>query len=203
MLVLLGLLPLMPPVPKRPPVARERVIPRTPAGPPWKLISPYGVRHVIEDREAIKTFCSDNDLDLYNVNHLLGLYQRNTAQPLHVNHWQPQHLFLFLKRHGGDGELVGVLGGPGKGRSKAESGVNHFITHVAAHRSDMPFTEKNRDKLQQLLVGTYRSHNVPSNNFMGWGLAFPNTNGYAPSEFLDSWFATTQYWATEQAMLCP
>ena len=159
--------------------------------------------HVIEDREAIKTFCSDNDLDLYNVNHLLGLYQGNTAQPLHVNHWQPQHLFLFLKRHGGDGELVGVLGGPGKGRSKAESGVNHFITHVAAHRSDMPFTEKNRDKLQQLLVGTYRSHNVPSNNFMGWGLAFPNTNGYAPSEFLDSWFATTQYWATEQAMLCP
>ena len=44
----------MPPVPKRPPVARERVIPRTPAGPPWKLISPTGVRHVIEDREAIK-----------------------------------------------------------------------------------------------------------------------------------------------------
>ena len=59
------------------------------------------------------------ELDLFNINHLLGESEGNTAQSLHVNHWQPQHLFLFLKRHGGDGELVGVLCGPGKGRPKA------------------------------------------------------------------------------------
>ena len=56
------------------------------------------------------------NLELYNINHLLGLSEGNTVQPLHVNFWQPHHLFLFLKRHDGDGELVGVLGGPGKGR---------------------------------------------------------------------------------------
>ena len=84
----------MPPVPKPPPVARERVIPRTPAGPPWKLISPTGVRHVIEDRKAIKLFCTEMELDLFNINHLLGESKGNTAQPLHVNHWQPQHLFM-------------------------------------------------------------------------------------------------------------
>ena len=53
-LVLCGLLPVMPPIPRAPPVARERVRPPAPDGPPWKLISPTGVRHVIEDREAIK-----------------------------------------------------------------------------------------------------------------------------------------------------
>ena len=172
----------MPPVPKRPPVARERVIPRMPDGPPWKLISPTGVRHVIEDRKAIKTFCEEMELDVFNINHLLGETAGNTAQSLHVNFWQPQHLFLFLKRHdGGRGAGLGVVGGPGKGRTKGESGVNHFIKVVAAHRSDMSFTEQNRDKLQQLLVGTYTSNSVPSNNFKGWGLAFPATEGYAPA----------------------
>ena len=201
--VLCGLLPLMPPIPRAPPVARERVRPPAPDGPPWKLISPYGVRHVIEDRAAIKTFCSDNELDLYNVNHLLGLYQGNSEQPQHVNFWQPQHLFLFLQKHAGDGELVGVLGGPGRGARVGDGGVDWFIDTVAQHRDDMPFTASNRAKLQRLLTGAYTSNSKPSNNYKGWGLAFTNTNGYAPSEFLDSWFATTQYWATEQAMLCP
>ena len=50
--------------------------------------------------------------------------------------------------------------------------MDHFIKEVAAHRSDMSFTEQNRSQLQKILKGTYRSHNVPSNDFKGWGLAF-------------------------------
>ena len=47
---------------------------------------PTGVRHVIEDRKAIKTFCTEMELDLFNIKHLLGESEGNTAQSLHVNH---------------------------------------------------------------------------------------------------------------------
>ena len=110
----------------------------TPVGPPWKLISPTGVRHVFEDREAISIFCADEQLELSNIEHLLGLSEGNTSQPKHVKFWQPQHLLLFLRRHGST-ELVPVLGGPGKGRCIGDAGVDHFIRMVAQSRADMPF----------------------------------------------------------------
>ena len=47
--------------PKAPPVRRERPRPLMPPGPPWKLVSPFGVLHILEDEGAIallaKTVC--------------------------------------------------------------------------------------------------------------------------------------------------
>ena len=123
----------------------------TPVGPPWKLISPTGVRHVFEDREAISIFCADEQLELSNIEHLLGLSEGNTSQPKHVKFWQPQHLLLFLRRHGST-ELVPVLGGPGKGRCIGDAGVDHFIRMVAQSRADMPFGSQHASYGQNSLV---------------------------------------------------
>ena len=122
MLVLLGLLPLMPPVPKRPPVARERVIPRTPAGPPWKLISQRA--SAMSSKIARRSKLSERRWSSTCSTSITCSGSRKATPHSRCTStidWQPHHLFLFLKRHGGDGELVGVLGGPGTGRSKAES----------------------------------------------------------------------------------
>ena len=74
-----------------------------PDGPPWKLISPTGVREVIEDRGAVSIFCAAEGLDLFNVEHLLGLHPGNSSQPLHVNFWQPQRWQGGGLEHSGGG----------------------------------------------------------------------------------------------------
>ena len=164
-----------------------------PPGPPWKLVSPAGVLHVIEDRDALPIFCADESLNKFNIEHLLELRTGNSAWPLHVKFWQPLHLLLFLGRDGLE-ELVPVLGGPGKGAAKGEAGVDYFLEVVAHARHDMTFTEKNRDKLQQLLVGSYRSNGQLSNKFMGWGLVD------APVH-LDGFFGRVQRWRSTSAVL--
>ena len=108
-----------------------------PPGPPWKLVSPFGVLHIIEDRDALGTFIAAEELDTFNIKHLLGLQEGSTAQPMHVKFWQPLHLLLFLGRNGSN-ELVPVLGGPGSGYRNKEAGVDHFIATVAACHPDMP-----------------------------------------------------------------
>ena len=113
--LLLGVAPVRP----MPPVRRARPRPPTPDGPPWKLIGPYGVREVIEDRGAVSIFCAAEGLDVFNIEHLLGIVPGNSMQPLHVKFYQPQHLMLFLRRHDST-ELVPVLGGPGKGKKRAK-----------------------------------------------------------------------------------
>ena len=166
-----------------------------PPGPPWKLVSPTCVLHIIHDEKSFTAFCGSEGLDSSNVSHLLGRISGNSEQPLHVKFWQPLQRLLFLRRHGCD-ELVPVLGG--KGARKGEAGVDFFIASVAAFRDDMPFTAAHRTKLQQLLVESYRSNGKLSNNYMGWGLAQP------PAE-LEQFFARVQEWRwpiDEQARLC-
>ena len=108
-----------------------------PPGPPWKIVSPFGVLHIIKDRDALGTFIAAEELDTFNIKHLLGLQEGSTAQPMHVKFWQPLHLLLFLRRNGSN-ELVPVLGGPGSGYRNKEAGVDHFIATVAACHPDMP-----------------------------------------------------------------
>jgi hypothetical protein len=167
---------------------RQRPRPIVPPGPPWKLVSPFGLLHIIHDRAALGTFTGAEDLDKFNVEHLLGLKEGSSARPLHVKFWQPLHLLLFLRRDGSD-ELVPVLGGPGHGARSGEAGVDHFIETVAACRDDMPFTSKHRGKLQQILVGSYQSNGKPSNSYMKWGLADP------PAD-LDGFFPGVRHWAS-------
>ena len=38
-----------------------------PPGPPWKLVSPFGVLHIIEDRDALGTFIAAEELDTFNI----------------------------------------------------------------------------------------------------------------------------------------
>lgn len=159
-----------------------------PPGPPWKVVSPNGVLHVILDLPAVSRFCKEEGLNTFDIKHLLEIEKGNTEQPMHVNFWQPLHLLLFL-RHKNAAELVPVLGGPGKGRRVGEGGVDHFIARVATFRPDMPFTAKHRTKLQQLLVESYTSHGVLSNDYLGWGLA------PAPAD-LEAYFARVVQWAT-------
>ena len=101
-------------------VCRQRPRPVMPPGPPWKLVSPFGVLHIIEDRDALGTFIAAEELDTFNIKHLLGLQEGSSAQPMHVKFWQPLHLLLFLGRNGSN-ELVPVLGGPGHGVRKGEA----------------------------------------------------------------------------------
>ena len=56
----------------------------------------------------------------------------------------------------------------------------------------MPFTEKHRAKLQQILVESYQSNGAPSNSYMGWGLATAPAN-------LDGYFPGTRHRATQRA----
>ena len=118
-------------------VRRQRPRPVMPPGPPWKIVSPFGVLHIIKDRDALGTFIAAEELDTFNIKHLLGLQEGSTAQPMHVKFWQPLHLLLFLRRNGSN-ELVPVLGGPGSGYRNKEAGVDHFIAAVAACHLDMP-----------------------------------------------------------------
>ena len=161
-----------------------------PPGPPWKIVSPFGVLHIIKDRDALGTFIAAEELDTFNIKHLLGLQEGSTAQPMHVKFWQPLHLLLFLKRNGSN-ELVPVLGGPGSGTCKGEAGVDHFIATVAAAHPDMPFTEKHRTNLQRILVESFTSNGKPSNSYKGWGLATAPAN-------LDGFFYGTRHWASQR-----
>ena len=152
--------------PKEPPKRRERALAPLPPGPPWKLVSPTCVLHIIHDEKSFTAFCGSEGLDSSNVSHLLGRISGSSEQPMHVKFWQPLQRLLFLRRHGCD-ELVPVLGG--KGARKGEAGVDFFIASVAAFRDGMPFTAAHRTKLQQFLVESYRSNGQLSNNYMGWG----------------------------------
>ena len=58
-------------------------------GPPWKLVSLFGVLHIIEDLDALGTFIAAEELDTFNIKHLLGLKEGSTTQPMHVKFWQP------------------------------------------------------------------------------------------------------------------
>ena len=78
-------------------VRRQRLL-VMPPGPPWKIVSPFGVLHIIKDRDALGTFIAAEELDTFNIKHLLGLQEGSTAQPMHVKFWQPLHLLLFLRR---------------------------------------------------------------------------------------------------------
>ena len=42
-----------------PGVRRERPQPLMPPGPPWKIASPFGALHIIEDREALANFIAE------------------------------------------------------------------------------------------------------------------------------------------------
>ena len=51
---------------------RQRPRPIVPTGPPWKLVSPFGLLHIIHDGAAMGTFIAAEDLGKFNVEHLLG-----------------------------------------------------------------------------------------------------------------------------------
>ena len=70
--------------PKAPPVRRERPRPPMPPGPPWKLVSPFGVLHILEDEGAIALLAKTEGLSVFDVRHLLELEQGNTTRPMHV-----------------------------------------------------------------------------------------------------------------------
>ena len=53
-------------------VRRQRLL-VMPPGPPWKIVSPFGVLHIIKDRDALGTFIAAEELDTFNIKHLLGL----------------------------------------------------------------------------------------------------------------------------------
>ena len=159
-----------------------------PPGPPWKLVSPNGVLHIILDLLAVSQFCKEEGLSTFDIKHLLEIEEGNTERPMHVKFWQPLHLLLFL-RHKDGSELVPVLGGPGKGRRVGEAGVDYFIEAVAKFRSDMSFTANHRAKLQRLLVESYTSHGKPSNDYQGWGLAAAPAN-------LEAFFPRVVQWST-------
>ena len=166
--------------PKEPPKRRERALAPLPPGPPWKLVSPTCVLHIIHDEKSFTAFCGCEGLDSSNVSHLLGRTLGNSEQPLHVKFWQPLQRLLFLRRHGCD-ELVPVLGGPGKGARKGDAGVDFFIASVAAFRDDMPFTAAHRTKLQQLLVESYRSKmaSCPTTTWVGvWRNLLPSSSSF-------------------------
>ena len=38
-----------------------------PPGPPWKIVSPFGVLHIIKDRDALGTFIAAEELDTFNI----------------------------------------------------------------------------------------------------------------------------------------
>ena len=117
----------MPPPCKAPPPRRERSRPRGPTEAPWFLVSPNGVLHILEDEGAVAMLAKAEELSTFDVRHLLELEKGNSEAPMHVRFWQPLHLLLFLQRVDGTGDLVPVLGGPGKGRRKGEAGVDYFI----------------------------------------------------------------------------
>ena len=93
----------------QPVVRRERARPPMPPGPPWKVVSPNGVLHVILDLPAVSRFCKEEGLNTFDIKHLLEIEKGNTERPMHVNFWQPLHLLLFL--HGPTPTQVYMLPG--------------------------------------------------------------------------------------------
>ena len=117
---------------------RERQLQIAPEGPPWKLVSPFGVLHIMHDRRGLQNFMTDEKLDTSNVEHLLGLNGGNCVRPQHVQFWQPLHLLLFLKHEGSD-ELVPVLGAALSSSDDEEGGDLHLPRELLAEQRQPHF----------------------------------------------------------------
>ena len=61
---------------------RERRQQIVPDGPPWKLVSPNGVLHIILDLLAVSLFCKEEGLSTFDIKHLLEIEEGNTERPM-------------------------------------------------------------------------------------------------------------------------
>jgi hypothetical protein len=119
--------------------------------PPWKLLSPKGVAHVIVDDDALKLLVKSEGLNPSNMRVLIGLHRGNIKPGACKSHealWVRFADVKWLKR---DGHLefiytIGPCNSP-----------QHFIDMVAKKRDppDMPFN--NADTLRRFLKGEYKA----------------------------------------------
>ena len=119
--------------------------------PPWKLLSPEGVAHVIIDNDALKLLVESEGLDPSNMRVLIGLHRGNIKPGGWKSHealWVRFADVKWLKRDGHP-ELVYTIG--------PCNSPQHFIDVVAKKREppDMPFN--NADTLRRFLKGEYKA----------------------------------------------